>query len=71
MLESHLYLNTLFKEEKAIVSDIAGTTRDAIEDTMVMNGIKFRFIDTAGLRETSDSIEFMGIEKTKRENFES
>lgn len=58
-------LNKLFKEEKAIVSDIAGTTRDAIEDTMVMNGIKFRFIDTAGLRETSDSIEFMGIEKTK------
>ncbi len=58
-------LNALFKEEKAIVSDIAGTTRDTIEDTLVIQGIKYRFIDTAGLRETSDQIESMGIERAK------
>ena len=58
-------LNALFKEEKAIVSDIAGTTRDAIEDTLILKGIKYRFIDTAGLRETSDQIESMGIERAK------
>lgn len=56
-------LNALLNEEKAIVSDIAGTTRDVIEDTIVLNGIEFRFIDTAGIRETSDSIESLGIER--------
>jgi tRNA modification GTPase len=58
-------LNALLREEKAIVTDIAGTTRDAIEDTMVINGIKFRFIDTAGIRETADTVESIGIEKSK------
>ncbi|MDL2251436.1 tRNA uridine-5-carboxymethylaminomethyl(34) synthesis GTPase MnmE [Odoribacter sp. OttesenSCG-928-J03] len=57
-------LNTLLNEEKAIVSDIAGTTRDVIEDTINLNGITFRFIDTAGIRATSDEIESMGIERT-------
>lgn len=57
-------LNILLNEDKAIVTDIPGTTRDAIEDTMVINGITFRFIDTAGLREAKDFIENMGIEKT-------
>lgn len=56
-------LNTLLEEEKAIVSDIAGTTRDVIEDEFVIEGIKFRFIDTAGIRETPNSIEQMGIKK--------
>jgi tRNA modification GTPase len=59
-------LNQLLKEEKAIVSDIAGTTRDYIEDTIVLQGINFRFIDTAGLRKTSDQIETMGIERALR-----
>lgn len=59
-------LNALLKEEKAIVSEIAGTTRDFIEDELVMEGIVFRFIDTAGLREgTTDRIEAIGIERTK------
>ncbi|WP_304235653.1 tRNA uridine-5-carboxymethylaminomethyl(34) synthesis GTPase MnmE [Jiulongibacter sediminis] len=58
-------LNALLKEEKAIVTDIAGTTRDAIEDIMVVKGIKFRFIDTAGIRETIDTVETIGIEKSK------
>ena len=58
-------LNTLLNEDKAIVSDIPGTTRDSIEDSLIINGIKFRFIDTAGLRETKDIIESKGIEKTK------
>ena len=57
-------LNALLNEEKAIVSDIPGTTRDVIEDTIVIEGIEFRFIDTAGLRETSDIVETMGIKKT-------
>lgn len=57
-------LNTLLQEERAIVSDIAGTTRDAIEDEIVLGGIGFRFIDTAGIRETSDAIEHIGIRKT-------
>lgn len=57
-------LNILLNEDKAIVSEIPGTTRDAIEDTIVIKGIAFRFIDTAGLRESSDVIENMGIEKT-------
>ena len=58
-------LNALLRDEKAIVTDIAGTTRDAIEDTMVLGGIKFRFIDTAGIRSTSDVVENIGIEKSK------
>jgi len=58
-------LNTLLNEERAIVSDIAGTTRDVIEDEMVLGGINFRFIDTAGLRETEDIIEAMGVERTR------
>jgi tRNA modification GTPase len=57
-------LNSLLMEEKALVSDIAGTTRDVIEDTIVLEGIEYRFIDTAGLRETNDVIEAMGIKKT-------
>ncbi|HWA34791.1 MAG TPA: tRNA uridine-5-carboxymethylaminomethyl(34) synthesis GTPase MnmE [Cyclobacteriaceae bacterium] len=58
-------LNVLLKEEKAIVSEIAGTTRDVIEDEMVLDGINFRFIDTAGLRDTTDTIEAIGVERTK------
>ena len=57
-------LNALLNEEKAIVSDIAGTTRDAIEDEIVINGVTFRFIDTAGIRDTKDVIENIGIKKT-------
>lgn len=57
-------LNVLLNEEKAIVSDIHGTTRDVIEDTVNIGGITFRFIDTAGIRETSDTIESLGIERT-------
>lgn len=57
-------LNALLKEDKAIVSEIPGTTRDSIEDTIVIDGIDYRFIDTAGLRETTDIIEKMGIKKT-------
>uniref|UniRef100_UPI0040473C99 tRNA uridine-5-carboxymethylaminomethyl(34) synthesis GTPase MnmE n=1 Tax=Polaribacter sp. TaxID=1920175 RepID=UPI0040473C99 len=56
-------LNTLLNEEKAIVSDIAGTTRDAIEDELIIEGVAFRFIDTAGIRETSDVVESIGIKK--------
>lgn len=57
-------LNALLREERAIVSDIAGTTRDVIEDTINLNGIMFRFIDTAGIRATADEIETIGIERT-------
>ena len=57
-------LNALLNEERAIVSDIHGTTRDVIEDTMNINGILFRFIDTAGIRETTDTIESLGIERS-------
>lgn len=57
-------LNVLLNEEKAIVSDIHGTTRDVIEDTVNIGGITFRFIDTAGIRETNDAIESLGIERT-------
>lgn len=57
-------LNVLLNEEKAIVSDIHGTTRDVIEDTINIDGITFRFIDTAGIRETNDTIESLGIERT-------
>lgn len=58
-------LNLLLNEEKAIVSEIAGTTRDVIEDEIVLGGINFRFIDTAGLRETQDVIEAIGVERTR------
>ena len=57
-------LNVLLNEDKAIVSDIHGTTRDIIEDTVSLGGITFRFIDTAGIRETHDAIESIGIERT-------
>jgi tRNA modification GTPase len=57
-------LNALLNEERAIVSDIAGTTRDTIEDELVISGIGFRFIDTAGIRETKDVVESIGIQKT-------
>jgi tRNA modification GTPase len=57
-------LNLLLNEEKAIVSDIHGTTRDAIEDTVAINGVMFRFIDTAGIRNSKDEIEMLGIERT-------
>lgn len=58
-------LNTLLNEEKAIVSEIAGTTRDLIEDEMNIEGINFRFIDTAGLRETTDKVEAIGVQRTR------
>ncbi len=57
-------LNTLLNEERAIVTEVAGTTRDAIEDEINLGGIKYRFIDTAGIRETEDLVESMGIQKT-------
>jgi tRNA modification GTPase len=59
-------LNVLLKDDKAIVSEIPGTTRDFIEDTIVIDGILFRFIDTAGLRSSDDTIEKLGIERTYR-----
>jgi tRNA modification GTPase len=59
-------LNLLLHDEKAIVSDIHGTTRDVIEDTVILQGVMFRFIDTAGIRETQDVIETIGIERTFR-----
>ena len=59
-------LNALLGEERAIVSDIQGTTRDTIEDTLVIGGMLFRFIDTAGLRQTDDTIESMGIERSRQ-----
>jgi tRNA modification GTPase len=57
-------LNALLNEERAIVSEIAGTTRDTIEDELTINGIVFRFIDTAGIRVTQDTIEAIGVERT-------
>jgi tRNA modification GTPase len=59
-------LNALLGEQRAIVSDIQGTTRDTIEDTLVIDGILFRLIDTAGLRETDDTLESMGIERSRK-----
>ena len=58
------FLNAILQRERAIVSDIPGTTRDTIEDTFVLNGTLFRFIDTAGIRESGDTIEQLGIERT-------
>lgn len=57
-------LNALLEEERAIVSEIEGTTRDTVEDTVTINGITYRFIDTAGIRETADTIENLGIRRT-------
>ena len=57
-------LNALLNEDRAIVSEIAGTTRDTIEEEITLGGIKFRFIDTAGIRETKDAIESIGVSKT-------
>lgn len=57
-------LNALLNEDRAIVSEIPGTTRDVIEDSIIINGLEYRFIDTAGLRDTSDEIESLGIMKT-------
>ncbi|HSZ25485.1 MAG TPA: tRNA uridine-5-carboxymethylaminomethyl(34) synthesis GTPase MnmE, partial [Cytophagaceae bacterium] len=57
-------LNALLNEERAIVSEIAGTTRDTIEEKLVINGVEFRLIDTAGIREATDAIEAIGVEKT-------
>src|SRR6478735_8977914 len=64
-------LNALLKEEKAIVSEIAGTTRDFIEDVMIIGGVSFRFIDTAGLRHTTDTIEAIGVERTRKKMTEA
>ena len=59
-------LNALLGEQRAIVSDIQGTTRDTIEDTLIIDGILFRLIDTAGIRESGDEIEVMGIERSRK-----
>jgi tRNA modification GTPase len=58
-------LNALLNEDRAVVSDIAGTTRDSLEDEWTLGGIKFRLVDTAGLRETTDVIEALGVERTQ------
>jgi tRNA modification GTPase len=58
-------LNALLNEDRAIVSEIAGTTRDSLEDEWTLGGIKFRLVDTAGLRETVDVIEALGVERTQ------
>lgn len=60
-------LNALLNEEKAIVSDIPGTTRDVIEDELFIDGVRFRLIDTAGLRDTTDTIEAMGVARTRQQ----
>ncbi len=57
-------LNALLKDDRAIVSDVHGTTRDTIEDVMEIHGVQFRFIDTAGIRQTTDQVEQIGIERT-------
>ena len=59
-------LNTLIEEDRAMVSDIAGTTRDTIEATTVINGVRYRFVDTAGIHATADTLEQMGIDRTHR-----
>lgn len=60
-------LNALLQDDRAIVSDVHGTTRDVVEDTFVLGGVLFRFIDTAGLRDTTDQVEQMGIERSRRQ----
>ncbi len=60
-------LNALLKDERAIVSEIPGTTRDVIEESLIYEGIRFRLIDTAGLRDTTDAIEAIGVERTKQQ----
>ena len=57
-------LNNLIDDDRALVSDIPGTTRDTIEESSIINGIEFKFIDTAGIRETKDKVEKMGVERT-------
>ena len=57
-------LNALLREDRAIVSDIPGTTRDTVEETMIVDGVRYRFIDTAGLRESDDTVEKLGIERS-------
>ena len=64
-------LNNLLNDNRAIVSDIAGTTRDSIEDTVDIDGVMFRFIDTAGIRETNDTIEELGIERAVQKGKEA
>ncbi|TGE04555.1 tRNA uridine-5-carboxymethylaminomethyl(34) synthesis GTPase MnmE [Hymenobacter fodinae] len=59
-------LNALLNEERAIVSEVAGTTRDLIEDEVSLDGIRFRFVDTAGLRDTTDVVESIGVERTRK-----
>jgi tRNA modification GTPase len=59
-------LNALLDDDRALVSDIPGTTRDTIEETLTLDGITFRFIDTAGLRSSSDAIEAMGVERSRK-----
>lgn len=58
-------LNAILGEDRAIVSDIAGTTRDTVEEVLMLGGVKFRFIDTAGMRETSDAVEKLGVERSR------
>src|SRR5690606_35527312 len=60
-------LNALLNEERAIVSDIAGTTRDTIEESMYIHGVHFRFVDTAGIRKSQDMIEEIGVSKALQE----
>ena len=64
-------LNALLRDDRAIVSDIAGTTRDTVEETMTIDGVLFRFIDTAGLRETSDEVEKIGISRSYKKMSEA
>lgn len=64
-------LNQLLHDDRALVSDIQGTTRDSIEDTTTINGVLFRFIDTAGIRQTADTVESMGIERSCRKAHEA
>lgn len=59
-------LNSLLDEEKAIVTDIPGTTRDIVEGTITLNGVAINFIDTAGIRETTDIVEKIGVDKSKK-----
>ena len=66
-----ILLNQILNEDRAIVSDVMGTTRDVIEESITLDGYKFRFIDTAGLRETSNKIEKIGISKTHQKILES